>query len=400
MSNPIVFTLAGLIVSVTVPVAGAVWYIINHPLNKKKILYTSMITTCVVTILLAVVFFANSTFPSFEANLAHHATPAGSITEFPLDTSQDAPTSITAGPDGNLWFAVQSSGKIGRITPNGSLTKFSLPTNSFPGDITTGPDGNLWFTENISDTTGHFINHKIGRITPNGAIAEFSLPTDSFPTEIITGPDNNLWLNDYNSHKISRITPSGSLTEFSLPADNTVTGITTGPDGNLWFTEMKGTDPMTVIGYIGRITPNGSITEFFLSTDNAAIGITTGPDGNLWFTGAKMTNTTTQTRYIGRITPNGSITEFLLLEAHSQSDYIVSNSITVGPDGNLWFTEGLLETSTTQSDKIGRITPSGSITEFSLPANSSPVEITAGPDNNLWFTEYHSGKIGRITSGK
>jgi streptogramin lyase len=42
---------------------------------------------------------------------------------------------------------------------------------------------------------------------------------------------------------------------------------------------------------------------------------------------------------------------------------------------------------------IGRITPSGTITEFRIPATMSypfgsvPQDITAGPDGNLWFTE-------------
>ena len=54
--------------------------------------------------------------------------------------------------------------------------------------------------------------------------------------------------------------------------------------------------------------------------------------------------------------------------------------ITVGPDGNLWFTEG--------ANKIGRITTAGVITEFPVPtAASGPTGITMGPDGNLWFTE-------------
>src|SRR5207245_11434516 len=73
------------------------------------------------------------------------------------------------------------------------------------------------------------------------------------------------------------------------------------------------------------------------------------------------------------------------------------DSITVGPDGNLWFTED-------SGNKIGRITPAGVITEFPLPPNlncppngiNSPLGITAGPDGNLWFTESYGHKVGRI----
>src|SRR5262245_29037447 len=65
--------------------------------------------------------------------------------------------------------------------------------------------------------------------------------------------------------------------------------------------------------------------------------------------------------------------------------------ITLGPDGNLWFTEALV-------NRIGRITPGGVITEFPIPtAGSIPGGIAAGPDGNLWFTEETGNKIGRIT---
>ncbi len=88
----------------------------------------------------------------------HQAAPAGVITEFPLSTPQSQPFGITAGPDGNLWFAEADSNKIGRISPSGSITEFPIPTpQSGPLGITAGPNGNLWFTE--------YFGNKIGRIT-------------------------------------------------------------------------------------------------------------------------------------------------------------------------------------------------------------------------------------------
>ena len=67
------------------------------------------------------------------------------------------------------------------------------------------------------------------------------------------------------------------------------------------------------------------------------------------------------------------------------------NGITAGPDGALWFTEY-------GTNKIGRITTAGAITEFALAANSEPYHIVAGPDGALWFTEAGTNKIGRITT--
>src|SRR5436309_2762173 len=67
--------------------------------------------------------------------------------------------------------------------------------------------------------------------------------------------------------------------------------------------------------------------------------------------------------------------------------------IGLGPDRHIWFTEFY-------GSRIGRITPLGTITEFStgITPNSRPGEITVGPDGDLWFTEISGNRIGRITT--
>jgi hypothetical protein len=51
----------------------------------------------------------------------------------------------------------------------------------------------------------------------------------------------------------------------------------------------------------------------------------------------------------------------------------------------------------TSGNKIGRITPAGTITEFRVPtAASGPLLITPGSDGNLWFTEFIGNRIGRL----
>ncbi len=72
--------------------------------------------------------------------------------------------------------------------------------------------------------------------------------------------------------------------------------------------------------------------------------------------------------------------------------------ITAGPDGALWFTE--LSPPGPAADKIGRITTAGSFSEFVPPTPSFLRGITSGPDGALWFTEWSfPGNIGRLTTG-
>jgi streptogramin lyase len=120
-----------------------------------------------------------------------------------------------------------------------------------------------------------------------------------------------------------------------------------------------------------------------LTAQSGPLVITQGPDQNLWFTEFDVNHS-----QIGRITPSGTVTEFSTgITAGSQPLGIVK-----GPDGNLWFTEF-------NASQIGRITPSGTVTEFStgITPFSSPTGIVVGPDGNLWFTEFDADQIGRIT---
>lgn len=281
------------------------------------------------------------------------ASVAQSVTgTFPILTPSPLVYGITAGPDGNVWFAESNSNKVGRITPTGVITEFSTATaGSAPNQITTGADGNLWTTLEVPNA--------IGRVTPTGVVTEFPVLTgNSHVNGIVAGPDGNVWFAEENANKIGRITPSGVVTEFATPtAGSDPINITAGPDGNLWFTE-------TNVNKIGRITTAGVITEFTLPGPGEPFGITGGPDGNVWYTKG--------TAIVGRITPAGVITEFVMPLSGGEG-------ITTGPDGNLW---AVFQTS------MIRVTPAGVPTQFALPGGG--IFVTTGPDGNLWITASNS----------
>jgi streptogramin lyase len=109
------------------------------------------------------------------------------------------PYGITAGPDGNLWFTEWNGNKIGKITPAGTITEYTIPTGgSYPVAITAGPDGNLWFTEQLGNN--------IGKITTSGTITEYAIPTGgSYPHGITAGPDGNLWFTEYYGNNIGKV---------------------------------------------------------------------------------------------------------------------------------------------------------------------------------------------------
>ncbi|HEV3121178.1 MAG TPA: hypothetical protein VGY53_04720, partial [Isosphaeraceae bacterium] len=72
-------------------------------------------------------------------------------------------TSMTRGPDGNLWFTqvvgptlfTQTRLEIGRLTPLGALTLFDVPSDKpvqsvSASGIVAGPGGKLYFTEEVT----------------------------------------------------------------------------------------------------------------------------------------------------------------------------------------------------------------------------------------------------------
>lgn len=124
-------------------------------------------------------------------------TTAGAVTLFPMPVEVTGPYEIAAGPDGNLWFT--SAFHIGRITTAGAVTVFPDPGGDFPRGIAAGPDGNMWYTESVGNN--------IGRITMDGVMTEFRVPTvGSRPFDIATGADGAMWFIESLGNKIGRIT--------------------------------------------------------------------------------------------------------------------------------------------------------------------------------------------------
>ena len=205
---------------------------------------------------------------------------------------------------------------------------------------------------------------------------------------LIDGPDEALYFAYDNSFgtpmgpNVGRITTAGSFQLFPLPSGSGPAGITNGPDGAVWSADQFQKQ-------LDRTTPTGTVTT--QDTNETPNAITKGPDGNLWYTEGHPFAFPFQSPFdkIGRMTPSGVVTDFPLPtpEAAATSD---SETISPGPDGALWFTEP-------SNDKIGRITTAGVITEFNVPTpNAGPTSITEGADGSLWFTEHD--KIGRITT--
>ncbi|MBM3697116.1 MAG: hypothetical protein FJW78_01305, partial [Actinobacteria bacterium] len=193
----------------------------------------------------------------------------------------------------------------------GGITEFSagISRDSAPLAITNGPDGALWFTQAGDD------NYGVARITVRGRVTEFraGIGDGARPFGITAGPDGNLWFTELAGMRIARITPQGVVTEFGPGIDPMAaegaapapSGITWGPGRMVWFTELGASS-------VGRIDMAGGITTFNKGIQRGAgpFDISLGPDGNLWFTGAWNGEKDQPGNSIYRITPKGVVTRF------------------------------------------------------------------------------------------
>jgi virginiamycin B lyase len=328
----------------------------------------------------------------------------GPVTVYPIappicGTQGYAPTSITSGPDGALWFTTYDANLIGRMTTAGITTFFPAPLGGQGtwgnGGITVGSDGALWFLANSDGA--------VGRITTSGSVSTFPIPTGSgFATAITSGPDGALWFTLENSsgpNAIGQITTSGQITihtdpslgtgDWSTSAHRYLWDIASGPDGALW---ISGAYASNIVGpgaaSIWRMSTSGVVTGYPIPFNADPTALAAGPDGAIWFG-------TNGDGMIGRVTTSGVFSEF----SGSPGDCGQVLGITAGPDGAVWFTNYTVpgDSGYTPYPPVVRISTDGTMTTYNDPGVEGAMGITAGPDGAVWFNDHLNDAIGRIS---
>jgi virginiamycin B lyase len=166
------------------------------------------------------------------------------------------------------------------------------------------------------------------------------------------------------------------FTEYTSPDLTGPFEITIGPpgDANLYLTDVGATGLFRLSpqnGNISRVaTTGGSIPDVTQS-----IGL--GPDNNVWVTEGGTS--------IDRVTSTGALTRFAT--AHP----IGGQTIRSGPDGNVWFSEF-------GSGFIGRVSlPAGTVQEFPVPVGMNPFGLAFALDGTLWATLSGSDQVIQLT---
>ena len=298
------------------------------------------------------------------------------ITAYPYTSTPDSQTNdIASDSNGNLWFTQHQANQVSEFDPTtGFITEYTLPApKSGPQGIALGPDNNMWFANFGLPDKGD----AIGWINPTTAvIGQQTIPTASAgPASIVYNPsDGNFWFTEFDADKIGKINPTTkAVSDYNVPSANADPGgIAVDANGNIWFTERS-------TNKIGELSPTNppQITEY--NVKGEPFGIVAGPDGNIWITELHKPGST-DISYVDVIDPSNHTT----LHSYALATPIWATKIIVGPDGNLWFNDQLGGTDPGPG-YIGSISTGGVINEYPVP-RAGVEGLTVGKDGNIWFT--------------
>ena len=221
---------------------------------------------------------------------------------------------------------------------------------------------------------GAFLAWKIWPRSVRAVEYPMAVATD-IPTAVAAAPDGTVWFTiDFGEGiglvrdgRVQRVPKKGRNVE--------PIGLGVDANGAAWFT-----DPSAIA--VVRATAAGELQSFPLGTPIARLGrLAVAPDGAVWFAES--------TAY--------SITRLKdgVLQRHDiQSLRGGPYGVAVAGDGTVWAT-------LQSANQLMRISPSGEMTQYDLPAPvSSPTDVAADPKGGVWLIEFRGNKIAHFADGK
>lgn len=290
----------------------------------------------------------------------------GAATYFAMPENS-GPHGIVFDSSGRLWVTLEYLGQVVEIDQkSGTIIKTidvrlhatgATPINTHPHGLGIGPDGQtLWFTGKSTGT--------VGKISTNGMVNHYALPTvGSVPIYIVAGPDKAMWCTELVGNQIAHITEDGTVTELKIPTYNSrPIAITPGPDGkSMWFSEEAGNNIGRINVVDGKVDTN--VIEYpvpKLHGNTILAALTFDRDGNLWTQAyidpnndpadGKAPDSDAIVKIDRSIleAPPGNLSSIPINYYQVPTEQTVMHRITQGPDGAIWFTE-------LAADQVGRL---------------------------------------------
>lgn len=309
-----------------------------------------------------------------------------------VGTDAVSPGTIARGVNGREWFVAfnGTSEVLGQASSTGTITKLGSLAGAIYPTLKAVPGSSFdWLLGEGGDN--------LSAITKAGHQVVLT-STSNDNRDLVVGPDAKLYATDNGGGFIDQFTitntPSAHLAH-AYPTGSVPATAIASAGGKLFFSDDLGRlYSMTTGGTMKTVHAGSSFVSDNLHT------MTGAPDGNLWAISFGSPSGSGYGHTILKISP----TTGKVLHTYSFASTVQLTSITLGPDGALWFPEA-------NGGHIGRLaTKTGQITNYALPstiklpATASPGQsgygIAAGPSKTVWFTgKTAAGKaaVGEVT---
>jgi virginiamycin B lyase len=292
---------------------------------------------------------------------------AGAPTTVPCTTTCSATVDAPVGLDA---FAVSLHDASSNLLSQGSV---SHTISATAANVVNIAFGGQVATIHLTSTIANLVPGTLATIAP---VTVTALDADN---NTIVGSDpylNPIVLGDSDGSGATALSTT-SVTSPATVVTMTYSGVGSLAGGSATITPTAlGTSGNTPVTF--NVYAHHTILEYPIPGNSLLDAVATGSDGNLWFVDQNVAK-------VGYVTPAGAVQEFPTSAGAA--------NMAKGSDGNIWFTE---------LTAIGRVTPGGTVTEFSGLSDSQPEGITAGPGGDLFFAEFGStspGRVGKITTG-
>jgi virginiamycin B lyase len=205
-----------------------------------------------------------------------HLSAGGAFTEYPL-TRDSNPVAVLLSRDGKtLWVAERGAGRLARLdTSSDAVTTLPVPGGAmaFVDALTFDVQGNLWF--------GLQYSSMLGKVSATGTASLVSGTHDSFYGLLRPALEGGVWVaGQYKQNRLDRATGAVKLDRYYLPTRYaTATDVVEDRMGSAWFTEGDA-DQVAHVDMASR-----KVTEYPVPTAASdPAGICVDSHGTIWFT--------------------------------------------------------------------------------------------------------------------
>jgi virginiamycin B lyase len=265
---------------------------------------------------------------------------------------------------GNVWFTEDGSNAVGYVSPSNVVHELTFPVpKSEPTNLAPGINGDMWVTALYQRSLWH--------VAADGTFSEFSNAQIEQFADVVAGPNARVWFPSRSPSALLSIGLDGVLSKVSLDSSypSTFAGIAFDADGNPWYIQSNTQKPRII-----RVR-DGKLDEYTPPHDLGTLNTLLYSAGNMYFG---------EEGYLARVsTSTGVIKEFPLADGGHAPEVIVGDNT-----GDIWFSEA-------PGDRIGRLTPGGTIIECSLPVEQQG-GFTIDKYGRAWISTKHG--VARLTA--